>query len=68
MAELRSVPRCVAAPLSQACTSPGPSEPRVCSSLPLLKGMYRPISCYTIALDGQAMGPRALAQINRVWN
>lgn len=48
--------------------SQGPHEPRVCGSLTLLKGTYRPISCYTIALDSQAMGPRAFAQINRVWN
>lgn len=48
--------------------SPGLCELHVCSSLPLLKGTYRSISCYTIALDGQAIRPRALAQINRVWN
>lgn len=40
----------------------------ICSGILLLKGTYRPINCYIIALDGQAMGLRALAQINRVWD
>lgn len=59
-------PSCRSSP--ESGVSPGLGELRVCGSLPLLKGTYRPISCYTIALDGRAMAPRALAQINRVWN
>lgn len=63
---------CAQSPSCHSCPQPGVPygghEPRVCGSLTLLKGTYRPISCYTIALHSQAVGPRAFAQINRVWN
>lgn len=60
------LPACRSSPRPGIC--PALSQLSICSRIPLLKGTYRPISCYIIALDGQAMGLRALAQINRIWD